>query len=67
MFLTAEQLETLTGRRQAAAQIRWLQKYGIRHWVRADGRPSVLTEALNGMTPAAVAAKFEPDFAALRH
>lgn len=46
MFLTAEQLQELTGYRQAAAQVRWLQRNGITHYVRADGRPVVPASAL---------------------
>lgn len=41
MFLTSEQLEDLTGHKQPAAQIRWLLKNDIEHYVRADGRPRV--------------------------
>jgi len=42
MFLTGEQLEALTGLRQAAAQRRWLLRQSIPFRERADGRPSVL-------------------------
>lgn len=48
MFLTADQLEELTGYRQAAAQVRWLQRNGITHYVRADGRPVVPSTAITG-------------------
>lgn len=46
MFLTPEQLEDLTGLKQAAAQIRWLQKNGVEHYVRADGQVRVVPAAL---------------------
>lgn len=42
MFLTPDELQQLTGLRQNAAQIRWLARQGIRHRVRADGRPVVM-------------------------
>ena len=64
MFLTPEQLETLTGLRQPAAQIRWLRRNGVRHYVRADGRPVVPASALAGQTQPPKAAG--PNFAALR-
>jgi hypothetical protein len=46
-LLTSEQLEQLTGYRQKAAQVRWLQKNGVRHYVRADGHPNVPESALD--------------------
>lgn len=42
MFLTAAQLEELTGYIQPAAQIRWLRKSGVAHYVRSDGKPRAL-------------------------
>ncbi len=45
LFLTPDQLHDLTGYVQAAAQIRWLRKNGIAHYVRADGRPMVTVAA----------------------
>lgn len=46
MFLTPEELEDLTGLKQSAAQIRWLQKNGVEHYVRADGRVRVVRSRL---------------------
>lgn len=46
LWLTREELAELTGYVQPAAQIRWLQKNGIHHTVRADGKPRVLPQAL---------------------
>lgn len=63
LFLTAEQLEELTGYRQPAAQIRWLQRQGITHWVRADGHPSVPESALAGER---TELRARPNFAAIR-
>lgn len=48
MFLTPQQLYELTALTQGAAQIRWLRKNGIDHFVRADGKPRVLPAALLG-------------------
>ena len=42
MFLTPDELATLTGRKRASSQIRWLAQAGIRHVLAADGRPRVL-------------------------
>ncbi len=61
-FLTDAEIETLTGRRQAAAQIRFLQRRQIHHIVNAAGRPVVAwTSVAGGEAPRA-----RPNFAALR-
>jgi hypothetical protein len=46
-LLTKQQLEELTGYRQKAAQVRWLQQNGIRHYIRADGHPNVPESAVD--------------------
>jgi hypothetical protein len=46
MFLTPEQVADLTGYVQPAAQIRWLRKNGVQHYVRCDGRPRVPVSAI---------------------
>lgn len=51
MFLTADQLAGLTGYQKPSAQIRWLRDQGLRHWVRADGRPAVPVAAIDGAAP----------------
>jgi hypothetical protein len=48
MFLTADELQTLTGYRRGSAQIRWLVRQGVAHYVRADGKPAVAREAVTG-------------------
>lgn len=63
VFLTSEQLLQLTGYRQPAAQIRWLRRQGITHWVRADGHPSVPESALSGDR---TELRARPNFAAIR-
>lgn len=66
MFLTDEELVELTGLRQGAAQIRWLHKFGVAHYVRADGRPRVTRAAVEGSGPAVKSVDDEkPNFAAL--
>jgi hypothetical protein len=51
VFLTAEQVAELTGRKQPAAQRRWLDRNGVRYFVRADGRPAVREADLEGDRP----------------
>lgn len=63
MFLNDKQLQELTGYRQPAAQIRWLQRQGITHYVRADNHPVVPVSALSGER---APARPRPNFAAIR-
>lgn len=60
-FLTEPELETYTGYRQPAAQVRFLQKWRVRHVVNALGRPIVTWEAVNGSEKPRVG----PNFTAL--
>lgn len=46
-LLTSTDLEMLTGRVQAAAQIRWLTQNRVRHYVNANGKPVVTWAAVN--------------------
>lgn len=69
LFLDANELADLTGLRQPSAQIRWLQKNGVTHYVRADGQPRVPRALFEPpATPATTAATeiTVPNFAALR-
>jgi hypothetical protein len=56
LFLSDEQLADLTGYARPSAQVRWLQRNGVTHYVRADGRPRVPVTAiiapLAGASPA---------------
>jgi len=63
MFLTADNIENLTGYVQAAAQIKWLRKNGITHFVRGDGRPVVPT---NAFASEKIDGATTPNFTALR-
>lgn len=47
LLLTEQEIQRLTGYKQKAAQVRWLQSNGVRHYVRADGRPNVPSSALD--------------------
>ena len=48
MFLTADELQELTGYVRPSAQVRWLIRNGVAHYRRADGKPVVTREALTG-------------------
>lgn len=58
MFLTAEQLIELTGYKRSSLQVNWLRRQGIRHHVRKDGRPVVLSSDLSGHEPPRVRPNF---------
>lgn len=62
LWLSDIQLRELTGYVQPAAQVRWLQKYGVHHTVSADGRPKVLPSSLE--RPSAPK-RPQPNFAAV--
>jgi len=42
MFLTDENVKTLTGYKQPGKQKSWLTRWGVRHFVASDGHPRVL-------------------------
>ena len=70
-FLTDEQVVDMTGLRQSAAQIRWLTQNGVKHWIRADGKPRVPRWVAEGRqessaTPDLPSELTQPDFGALR-
>lgn len=65
MFLTPAELEDFTGLKQAAAQIRWLQKNGVEHYVRADGQVRVVRSKLESKESSATAVT-RPNFEVLR-
>lgn len=62
IFLTDDEMIELTGYRQPAAQIRFLQKWHIRHLVHQNGHPKVTHAAVDGSeTP-----RTAPNFTALK-
>jgi hypothetical protein len=63
MFLSAEDLATLTGYIRPSAQRRRLERHGFRFWVRADGQPAVPSGQLAGRRPEP--RRWEPDLSAL--
>jgi hypothetical protein len=67
VFLNPDQLAELTGLRQSAAQLRWLRKNGITHYVRADGRPIVVRSAIESSSNTFISSSntLGPDFDAL--
>lgn len=62
-LLGAEEIRDLTGYRLAAYQIKWLQRQGITHWVRADGKPVVPRSAIEA--PQVRVTAPEPDWSAI--
>lgn len=65
-FLSPEELVELTGLVQPAAQVRWLVRNGLRHFVRADGRPVVTRHALEHAEERLSSAPIGPDLDAVR-
>jgi len=65
MFLTTEEIELLTGHRQAGAQIRWLQRTGYRVVVNALGRPVVARAEVDRKLAGGRTARQEPNYAAI--
>lgn len=66
LFLTDAELVDLTGLSQAAAQIKWLRKYGIKVYRRVDGKPRVPRAAFVPQSRPASAAPVQPNFEVLR-
>lgn len=66
MFMTQDEVEDMTGLVQGAAQIRWLERNGLRRdvdfKVRSDGKPRVLASAIQ---PKAPPPSRRPNFSAL--
>lgn len=61
-LLTEADLVELTGVRQGAAQVRFLQKWGIAHVVKGNGRPAVTWDQVNKVDRQ----RSRPNFGALR-
>lgn len=66
MFLTAEAIVALTGRKKPKLQREWLLSRGYRFDVRADGRPAVLVSQVEERQGVRVDQPQEPNWAALR-
>lgn len=63
-WLDDAELFALTGYRRNAERIAWLNRHGVRHFVRADGSVIVLRSALMHSDPARTVTA--PNFEALR-
>lgn len=64
-FLSDAELEDLTGLVQPAAQVRWLLKNDVHHYVRADGQVRVPRSSIE--KPAASPERsVQPNFGVLR-
>ena len=46
-FLTAAELEQLTGYVKPSKQIEWLRRNGVPHWVNAAGHPVVRSDLMD--------------------
>ena len=69
MFLTAEDLQSLTGFTRPSKQIEWLRGQGFEFRVAADGHPRVLRDhvlRLMGAIDIASRRRTAPDFSSLR-
>lgn len=65
MFLTADELRTLTGYRRHSAQVRWLRRHGYRFTVNGLGAPVVALAEVNRHMVGGRAPVMEPNFGAL--
>ena len=63
MFLSHDEVKHLTGRVKRLAQIRQLDRLGVRYYLDADGHPVVPRSQIEPAQPAA--AEPEPDWSAL--
>jgi len=65
MFLTASELEDLTGYKRPTAQIRWLRRHGWRHTVNGLGLPKVDVAEKNRKMVGGTRPAQEPNWGAL--
>jgi hypothetical protein len=60
-FLSAEDIKTLTGRKNKTQQIEWLRNNGVQHYINMAGRPVVPKTAISGIQqPASKQAGWKP-------
>lgn len=65
MFLSRDELVSLTGYKVPKCQIAWLVKNGVKHWIAATGRPVVPKSAIDGGgKPDEESKPFEPRYVA---
>ena len=65
MFLTVDELRTLTGYQRPSAQARWLRKHGFRFKLNGLGEPVVAVAEVDRTMIGKRAARREPNFEAL--
>jgi hypothetical protein len=66
MFLTAQEIQTLTGRRRYSAQVRWLREKGYKFDVNGLGEPVVAVAEVNRkLVGAQSTRKQEPNWGAV--
>lgn len=65
MFLTPEDLITLTGLRRPSAQAKWLRAHRVRHFVNAAGHVVLARAWLIGETAEVVTMPQRPDLRAI--
>lgn len=66
LFLSEAEIADLTGLTQAASQIKWLRKYGIKVYRRADGKPRVPRATFESQARPTPPAPAQPNFEVLR-
>jgi hypothetical protein len=67
MFLSASDIETLTGYQRPSAQVRWLRRHGWRFTVNALGLPVIALAEFNRRMVGGKASSQEPNWDALSH
>jgi hypothetical protein len=65
MFLSAADLETLTGYQRPSAQVRWLRRHGWRFTVNALGQPVIALAEFNRRMVGGKSSSQEPNWDSL--
>jgi hypothetical protein len=65
MFLTPDEIQSLTGRVRPTAQARWLRQHGYRHTVNALGLPVVAVAEANRKLVGGAKTNQEPNWEAM--
>ena len=68
MFLSAEEIQRLTGKKRPSAQIAWLRAKGYKFTVNGLNQPVVaIAEATRKLVGGSAAQKQEPNWGAMQH
>lgn len=65
MFLTPDDLLTLTGYKRRSDQVKWLARNGYRFSVNGAGQPIVATAEVERVLVGGTARRIEPNFGAI--